>query len=112
MQWHKELKEHRPDIPVIVVANKIDENMKATSKKFKFATERGFKLFYCSAADGTNVVKVFKEAIRLAVENSQKPSDDFTEEVMRTIEYFDEKEKAEAYKKESENVSNKEEEKA
>ncbi|GAB5371866.1 hypothetical protein AAMO2058_001616700 [Amorphochlora amoebiformis] len=86
MQWHKELKEHRPDIPVIVVANKIDENMKATSKKFKFATERGFKLFYCSAADGTNVVKVFKEAIRLAVENSQKPSDDFTEEVMRTIE--------------------------
>jgi len=35
------------------------------------------------------VVRLFKEAIRLAVEGAEKPSNDFTEEVMRTLEYFD-----------------------
>jgi len=39
------------------------------------------------------VVRLFKEAIRLAVEGAEKPSNDFTEEVMRTLEYFDMKEK-------------------
>ncbi len=96
MQWYKELKQYRPGIPIIVVANKIDLHRKATTKKFKFATSRNLPLYYCSAADGTNVVRVFKEAIRLAVEGAAKPSDDFTEEVMRTLEYFDQKEKQQA----------------
>lgn len=61
----------------------------ATTKKFKFANSRNLPLYYCSAADGTNVVRVFKEAIRLAVEETDKPTSDFTEEVMRTLEYFD-----------------------
>mmetsp|Transcript_25884 Transcript_25884/g.45974 ORF Transcript_25884/g.45974 Transcript_25884/m.45974 type:complete len:222 (-) Transcript_25884:284-949(-) len=95
MQWYKELKQYRPDIPIICVANKIDLNAKATQKKFKFATARNLPLYYCSAADGTNVVRVFKEAIKLAVDTTQKPSEDFTEEVMRTLEYFDMKEKKE-----------------
>mmetsp|Transcript_37665 Transcript_37665/g.60441 ORF Transcript_37665/g.60441 Transcript_37665/m.60441 type:complete len:245 (-) Transcript_37665:277-1011(-) len=93
MQWYKELKQYRPGIPIICVANKIDVNPKATTKKFKFATSRDLPLYYCSAADGTNVVRLFKEAIRLAVEGAEKPSNDFTEEVMRTLEYFDMKEK-------------------
>jgi len=40
MQWYKELKQYRPGIPIICVANKIDVNPKATTKKFKFATSR------------------------------------------------------------------------
>ena len=34
-------------------------------------------------------MRVFEEAIKLAVEGTEKPTDDFTEEVMRTLDYFD-----------------------
>ncbi|XP_074798916.1 rab-like protein 2B isoform X4 [Natator depressus] len=73
--WYKELREFRPEIPCIVVANKID------------------------AADGTNVVKLFSDAIKLAVAYKQN-SGDFMDEVMRELENFELQKKREDSDKE------------
>ena len=41
-----------------------------------------------SASDGTNVVKVFREAIRLALDYKEN-STDFVDEVLKELENFD-----------------------
>jgi len=56
--WYTELREFRPEIPCIVVANKIDADIKMTQKSFNFARKFSLPLYFVSAADGTNVVKV------------------------------------------------------
>ncbi|NXL37814.1 RBL2A protein, partial [Glaucidium brasilianum] len=99
--WYKELREFRPEIPCIVVANKIDADMKVTQKSFNFAQKFGLPFYFVSAADGTNVVKLFNDAIKLAVAYKQN-SGDFMDEVMRELESFD-------LQKESETLSDKEE---
>ncbi|KAM6419499.1 rab-like protein 2A isoform 1-T1 [Pluvialis apricaria] len=86
--WYKELREFRPEIPCIVVANKIDADMKVTQKSFNFARKFSLPFYFVSAADGTNVVKLFNDAIKLAVAYKQN-SGDFMDEVMRELESFD-----------------------
>ncbi|NXW95620.1 RBL2A protein, partial [Alopecoenas beccarii] len=98
--WYKELREFRPEIPCIVVANKIDADMKMTQKSFNFARKFSLPFYFVSAADGTNVVKLFNDAIKLAVAYKQN-SGDFMDEVMRELESFD--------LQKSENLSDKEE---
>jgi Rab-like protein 2 len=71
--WYKELTEFCENIPVIVVANKIDIDPRVTNKKFKFADKHNLKFYFASAADGTNIVQVFEEAIELA--NCKKRDD-------------------------------------
>jgi Rab-like protein 2 len=83
--WYKELQEHRKSIPCLVVANKIDLDPSATSKSFNFATKRNLAFQYVSAAEGTNVVKVFEEAIRLGIACKEKPPDDFFDEVLEFL---------------------------
>ena len=56
--WYKELTEFCENIPVIVVANKIDIDPRVTNKKFKFADKHNLKFYFASAADGTNIVQV------------------------------------------------------
>ncbi|KAJ8373388.1 hypothetical protein AAFF_G00265760 [Aldrovandia affinis] len=97
--WYKELREYRPEIPCIVVANKIDADMKVTERNFNFAKKQGLPLYYVSAADGTNVVKVFKDAIKLAMSYKQNSSD-FMDEVMRELENFELEQKEESSVKE------------
>ncbi|KAF1494190.1 Rab-like protein 2A, partial [Pygoscelis antarcticus] len=99
--WYKELREFRPEIPCIVVANKIDADMKVTQKSFNFARKFSLPFYFVSAADGTNVVKLFNDAIKLAVAYKQN-SGDFMDEVMRELESFD-------LQKKSENLLDKEE---
>ncbi|XP_052561368.1 rab-like protein 2A [Tympanuchus pallidicinctus] len=99
--WYKELREFRPEIPCIVVANKIDADMKMTQKSFSFARKFSLPFYFVSAADGTNVVKLFNDAIKLAVTYKQN-SGDFMDEVMQELESFD-------LEKTSENVSDQEE---
>ncbi|XP_035425168.2 rab-like protein 2B isoform X2 [Cygnus atratus] len=99
--WYKELREFRPEIPCIVVANKIDADMKVTQKNFNFARKFSLPFYFVSAADGTNVVKLFNDAIKLAVAYKQN-SGDFMDEVMQELESFD-------LEKKSENLSDKEE---
>ncbi|NXJ99430.1 RBL2A protein, partial [Corythaixoides concolor] len=98
--WYKELREFRPEIPCIVVANKIDADMKVTQKSFNFARKFSLPFYFVSAADGTNVVKLFNDAIKLAVAYKQNAGD-FMDEVMRELESFD--------LQKSENLSDKEE---
>jgi Rab-like protein 2 len=57
-KWWADLQAHRPGVPVIVVANKIDADPSVTSKTFAFATKHEVPFFFVSAADGTNVVRV------------------------------------------------------
>ncbi|KAM6385889.1 LOW QUALITY PROTEIN: rab-like protein 2A [Alca torda] len=99
--WYKELREFRPEIPCVVVANKIDADMKVTQKSFNFARKFSLPFYFVSAADGTNVVKLFNDAIKLAVAYKQN-SGDFMDEVMRELENFD-------LQKKSENLSDQEE---
>ena len=47
----------------MLVANKIDVDYNVTRKEFKFASKHNLPFFFVSAADGTNVVKVFQSAI-------------------------------------------------
>ena len=56
--WYKELREYCDNIPVVLVANKIDVDYNVTRKEFKFASKHNLPFFFVSAADGTNVVKV------------------------------------------------------
>lgn len=86
--WYKELREYRPEIPCLVVANKIDADMRVTQKSFNFAKKLGLPFYFVSAADGTNVVKVFKDAINMAL-SYKKNSSDFMDEVMRELENFE-----------------------
>uniref|UniRef100_A0A8C8VMV5 Rab-like protein 2B n=1 Tax=Pelusios castaneus TaxID=367368 RepID=A0A8C8VMV5_9SAUR len=86
--WYKELREFRPEIPCIVVANKIDADMKVTQKSFSFARKFSLPFYFVSAADGTNVVKLFSDAIKLALAYKQN-SGDFMDEVMRELENFE-----------------------
>ncbi|XP_070804122.1 rab-like protein 2B isoform X2 [Pituophis catenifer annectens] len=86
--WYKELREFRPQIPCIVVANKIDADLKATQKSFNFPKKLNLPLYFVSAADGTNVVKLFSDAIKLAVAYKQN-SGDFMDEVLKELENFE-----------------------
>jgi Rab-like protein 2 len=61
--WFDELREGAGRIPCICVANKIDVNYEVTSKSYKFPEQHNLPFFFVSAADGTNVVKVFESAI-------------------------------------------------
>ncbi|XP_026237519.1 rab-like protein 2B isoform X3 [Urocitellus parryii] len=85
--WYAELREFRPEIPCIVVANKIDADINVTQKSFNFARKFSLPLYFVSAADGTNVVKLFNDAIRLAVSYKQN-SQDFMDEVLQELENF------------------------
>ncbi|XP_062931361.1 rab-like protein 2B isoform X2 [Cynocephalus volans] len=82
--WYTELREFRPEIPCIVAANKIDD-ITVTQKSFSFARKFSLPLYFVSAADGTNVVKLFGDAIRLAVSYKQN-SQDFMDEVLQELE--------------------------
>ena len=57
-KWYKELRDYCPDIPCILVANKVDVDYLVTKKAFKFPSEHNLPFFFVSSADGTNVVKV------------------------------------------------------
>ena len=83
--WLKELREYCKNIPVICICNKIDMNEKVTKKKFKFPQKHNMPFFFVSAATGTNVVRVFKEAIKLGWEYKTK-SGDWMSDVMALLD--------------------------
>ena len=49
-----------PHIPCIVIANKIDMNQQATTRRYKFIEEIECPLEFVSAANGVNVVSIFE----------------------------------------------------
>ena len=85
-------------MPVILVANKIDMDPTRASKSFAFVqkciAERGgrpedFPIYFVSASDGSNVVTIFQEAIKRAVQFRNDVAagkcDNFIDEVMGFI---------------------------
>ncbi|GMH65300.1 hypothetical protein TrLO_g12540 [Triparma laevis f. longispina] len=85
-EWYRELREYCENIPCILVANKIDVDYNVTKKNFKFGEQHNIPFFFCSAADGTNVVKIFDEAIREGQCYKTSGKKDFVEEC---LELFD-----------------------
>ena len=88
--WYGKLREFCGKIPVILVANKIDLKPKIVTKKFKFASKYGIPLFFTSAADGTNAVRIFDEVLRMSIEYRKEPKDYFVKDVLECIEDGDE----------------------
>lgn len=86
--WYKELREYRPEIPCFCAANKIDADPVVTRKAFNFPKKFGIPLYFVSASDGTNVVKLFTDAIKSAVQYKQNPND-FVDEILKELENFD-----------------------
>eukprot|EP01147_Barroeca_monosierra_P008866 gene8866-1220_t len=87
--WYKarlyaELRKYRPKIPVICVANKIDVDYSITQKSFGFPKKHNLPFYFVSASDGTNVVKVFTQAIESATHYKEN-SDDFVDQVMELL---------------------------
>merc|ERR1719375_1781195 len=83
--WYKEMRLHCPDIPVICIANKVDSDPSMAKKKFNFPANNGLPFFCVSAADGTNVVRVIKEAIKLAIKNKEEPADEVMAEIWNLL---------------------------
>lgn len=81
--WYKELRVHCPHIPVLVIANKIDLNENAVKRKYVFIDEIGCPLEFVSAADGTNVVSIFQQALEQGLHYKLNPhQDDITHDIL------------------------------
>ena len=76
------MREKQPHIPCIIIANKIDMDEKVTTRRYKFVEEIGCPFNFVSAANGTNVVAIFQEALRLGKAYKENPhQDDFMTEI-------------------------------
>ena len=85
--WYTELRQYRPHIPALLAANKIDENIDVTTKNFGFATKNNLPLYYVSASDGTNVVRMFRDAINEAVKYKDNPTD-IEDQILEELDNF------------------------
>jgi Ras family len=83
--WYAELRQYCEEIPCCVVANKIDVNTDVVRKSFAFADKHGLPLYFVSAADGTNVVRIFEDAVRAGLAY-KRSSDDFMAEVLELLD--------------------------
>jgi len=83
--WFKEVRHYCPDIPVICVANKIDVEPSMAKKKFNFPAQQNLPFYFTSSSDGTNVVRVFQEAIQLAIKNKEHPPDEVMAEIYNLL---------------------------
>merc|ERR1711879_717083 len=83
--WFKEVRQYCPDIPVICVANKVDVDPSMAKKRFNFPQTHQLPFYFVSASDGTNVVRVFKEAVSLAIKNKQNPPDEVMAEIYNLL---------------------------
>lgn len=85
-KWYAELRQYCETIPVIVVATKIDVDILVTRKTFKFPSENNLPFFFVSAADGTNVEKVFEETVCAAVVHKKFSGSDFVTECLELLD--------------------------
>ena len=76
----------RPQIPCLCAVNKIDSAMEVTKKSFSFPKKHDMPLYFVSAADGTNVVRLFRDSIRLAYGYRTGETQDFVDQILRELE--------------------------
>ncbi len=81
-QWYLDLRKYRPDIPCIVVANKVDVDYMVTKKNFEFPKEHNLPFFFASSADGLNVVEIFDEAVRAGLDYRKDGPKDLSTECL------------------------------
>ena len=61
----------------------IDIDERATQRQYKFVEELGVPFNFVSAANGTNVVQIFKDALDMAIKYKEDPNkDDFMNDVL------------------------------
>ena len=84
--WYKELRLYCETIPCICIANKIDVDLNVTSKAFAFPKTHNLPFYFVSAADGTNVVKIFEETVNLAWQYRNSGEKDFVSEVLELLD--------------------------
>lgn len=89
-QWYAMLKKYCGNIPVILVANKFDIKPSITQKKFKFSEKFNIPLYFTSAANGVNVVRVFDDIFQMSIDYKKKPHNHFVKDVLEVIESDDE----------------------
>jgi len=70
------MRSHCPHIPCLVIANKIDMDEKVTTRRYKFIEEIGCPFNFVSAANGTNVVQIFNEALEMGANYKANPHED------------------------------------
>lgn len=58
-----------------------------TTKSFAFAGKNDLPLYYVSAADGTNVVQMFRDAIDAAVKYKDNPTD-IDDQILEELDNF------------------------
>ena len=83
--WLKELREYRTKIPTICIANKVDVDTKVMTKDFAFPKKHGMPFYFCSAADGTNVVAAFEDAISAGHVYANSDQEDFVDQVLALV---------------------------
>ncbi|KAJ1498700.1 Rab-like protein 2A [Coelomomyces lativittatus] len=83
--WYNELRHHRPNIPVIVLANKVDEQKDMAGRDFKFALDNQLEVIFVSACDGTNVLHAFQEIIKRAIQYKESDQRDFMDDVLELL---------------------------
>jgi len=87
--WLKQMRKYCENIPVVCVANKVDVEPSAKSRSFKFPAEHNMPFFHVSASTGANIVRVFEEAINLAIKNKEEPEDEVMAEIYRLLKEDD-----------------------
>ncbi|CAF2822096.1 unnamed protein product [Rotaria sp. Silwood2] len=85
-RWYNELRDIRPHIPCLCAVNKIDAAIEVTKKLFSFPKKHDMPLYFVSAADDTNVVRLFRDSIRLANAYRMGDTQDFIDQVLRELE--------------------------
>ena len=84
--WYNEMRHHCPHIPCTAIANKIDLDPKTTKRSYKYIEDLKIPFNFVSAADGTNVVKIFRDSLNQAIDYKKNPpKDDFMAEVMELL---------------------------
>lgn len=57
-----------------------------TERNYKFAEQHNLPFIFVSAADGTNVVKTFKEAITRGLDYKKNPPEDYYSTVLNMLQ--------------------------
>ncbi len=80
------LQKYSGNIPAILVANKLDLKPAIANKKFKFAEKYNIPIFFTSAANGVNVVRIFEIMLEKAIEYLNSPKDNLIKDVLEVLE--------------------------
>ena len=73
--------------PCICIANKVDLQEQAINRRYKFFEEIQCPLEFVSAADGTNVVAIFQQALEAGLNYKKNPhEDDFMNDILDLLD--------------------------